>query len=423
MSYNYNLPMDKLIHVSQIAGIEDLIATITLLQNMYDARKVYTTIEKIPGENYNVDELLNLLKSQVDSLLNKAIRDKVRLNAELYMGGQRDVSVPEELIVLTPGETYQTHIHPVIAGSQTLYRRVGSDPYEEIEIDEYDFDYNNGTFVLHEVDTTEGVIYAATYSHNVPGQSLYFVPPIPDELYNRIEKDRAYNIYYDNNLPVQNETGYNLTYRFDTNDFNGTASIRDPDDDEYEDGISYIPLTNPVNVKLYPIGDYVWQELDDSYLIDNDEYNLIRYQQYLDDIYVKLQYLLNKCCNEGSSGGMTAILGEDMSPYELAIKDTDNKLYRCNATVYDHADKVYCFTLEGGLAGDEVHIQTSGTLTVPSWSWVPGQPLFADINPGQVTQTVPTNPPFLWSYIVAEVQTPTTINITINSNEAIMLLP
>jgi len=225
--------MSKLISLSQIQGALDLRSDVDVLQASYDAYKVLTDIAKDGGGNYNVNELLTSLKTVVD----------------------------EQLVGVGEGSVDDR----ITAAKDDLQAKI---------------DTINATAVKDRVKVT------GTISESV--SAIVFDQDIASTVPN-IDNATEYNVYYDDNTPVLDATGNNLTYSFANGLLSGTPSIADPNDSDLSDGVSYVPVVgNLTNIKVFPVGEFTFEQLPVNYLLDNEEMNLVAYTNAIDSIVVDL---------------------------------------------------------------------------------------------------------------------------------------
>jgi hypothetical protein len=293
----------QLIHLSQINGGLTLKAAIEALQASYPADHVTTRISKGEGanESYNVEELLLLLKTIVDTQL-----------------GNSEGSVAERLEILKT--ELQNNIDAI--NNREVKDRVK---------------------VAGTIDAA-GTMTLADYS----GVTA-------------LDKAIDYIVYYENNKPVRDADGKNVTYNFGTGILSDTPHVRqvsvvakgiakepvpvgadkrtfdlvninikqgtltpyhkdaegnykviDPSefyintvsgkvlfkadqieeifvDYQYEiSELSFVSLVGAASIKLFPIGTFKFAQLPREYLLDNTELNLIAYSEVIDELVLSL---------------------------------------------------------------------------------------------------------------------------------------
>jgi hypothetical protein len=86
----------------------------------------------------------------------------------------------------------------------------------------------------------------------------------------------------------------------------------------------------------------------------------------------------------GAQGeSLVGVAGAALSGHRLVAVDG------AGAMVYATGPDAIGLTLNAAAVGGNVTVQQGGFLSEPSWSWIPGQPVF-QVGAGQLTQTIPT---------------------------------
>lgn len=227
--------MANLIHLAQIKGGKQLRTDIDALQASYDAYKVLTDIAKDGGGNYNVNEMLVALKASITAL-----------EGSLGSGGSVDDKID--------------------AATADLQGKI---------------DLINNKAIKDRVKLTAVLKSTPAVSLVINGDVGTLVPNI-----DTVQKYVIYDAV--TNRAIQNETGGALLYDFATSQVVGTPSKADPADKDPMDGVTYIPLVDDVNVKLFPVGEFTFSQLSPDYLLDNEELNLVAYDNAIDRIVVDL---------------------------------------------------------------------------------------------------------------------------------------
>lgn len=113
----------------------------------------------------------------------------------------------------------------------------------------------------------------------------------------------------------------------------------------------------------------------------------------------------------GPSGSeaVQRVAGADLGGHRLVRTLADGSVDYVDNTNVLHGDDTLGVTTGAALTGAPATIQTSGALTEPSWSWTPGEPIFAGTN-GQLTQTPPVA---AFSQVVGFAATPTSMVVAI----------
>lgn len=156
----------KLINLSQIQDGKLLLSQLTALQESYDAYKVITQIAKEDGEGtYNVEELLGALKTIIDEQLGDG---EGSVDARIQ-------AAKEELEVLIDAiNSKEMKDRVKVTGTVT--------PAGDVAVDEYTV--------------------------------------------NELDESLSYNLYYENNKPVRDSEGKNVTYSFATGEASGAPHER-----------------------------------------------------------------------------------------------------------------------------------------------------------------------------------------------------
>lgn len=403
-----SLPPNKLIHVTQVEGLEEWRRDLESLRNYYSASNVYTSIPKNPVSFYNVDEFLLVLQNRLNNLYNKMIKDKVRLFGRIVVPGRKHVYV-ESLVEIIRNKEYNTQHYPVYPSSQILYKNG-----EIVPENTYDFDYNIGRFVLDHIHTGDN-IFTSDYEYNKTEETypVIFVPSIPTNLMNVLDRSRTYNLYYENNLPILDENGNNLTYNFNTDTLSGIPSRRDESDDNILDGITYVPLRGEdVPFKIFPQGSFLLTDLPDNYLLDNEEFNTIVYQSYVDEIMVRLKASMSSIERVMDSQVFQA--GEYIDANEAVIL-LNNRIYQANNQISSHASKVIGVSTNSGDIDDDIMVVLEGEVVNNSWDFDINRPIFVGTN-GLLTQDPPSNPPAVFSLIIGIPVTNKKIHVTVKDS-------
>lgn len=224
----------SLIRLQQIKGGLDLRNQVDQLLASYQAAKVLTTIAK-DGDagNYNVEELLTELKTIVDEQL----------------GGSGSGSVDDKI------EQAKTELQGLI-------------------------DAINQKTIKDKVRITG--------KYTVDGGTVSIIETGLESILPKINKSENYPIYTLDNRPLVDASGVQITYNFTTQTLSGTPHKRNPEDKNTADGVSYIPVTEDTNFKLFGLGSFTFAELNDDFLLDNEEISLVYYAHAIDEIVVGL---------------------------------------------------------------------------------------------------------------------------------------
>lgn len=225
--------MGKLIALEQIQGAVAIRTDVNALQHSYDAYKVLTDIAGGTAGNYTVNELLTSLKTVVD--------------AQLGTSGAGSVD---------------SRIQAAKDDLQGKINTINATPIKD------------RVRVTGKIQPSGTVAFDADVVTAVPG----------------IDTSKVYNLYYADNSPVLDASGKNLTYDFTTNTASGIPSVVDPADADPTDGVGYVPISAVKDIKVFPIGQFTFEQLPADYLLDNEELNTAVYQDALNGIAVDLSH-------------------------------------------------------------------------------------------------------------------------------------
>jgi hypothetical protein len=101
-----------------------------------------------------------------------------------------------------------------------------------------------------------------------------------------LDNTQAYDVYYLSNDAVEDGTGQALTYNFATQTCSGIPSIVNPNNTSGV--VSYQAIAAPVQVKVFPVGSFTFSSLQPDFLLNNEELNLVVYQDAIDQIVTDL---------------------------------------------------------------------------------------------------------------------------------------
>jgi hypothetical protein len=96
---------------------------------------------------------------------------------------------------------------------------------------------------------------------------------------------------------------------------------------------------------------------------------------------------------------LSVTAGEVLNGHRVVIIGSDGKAYHATNTNSDHAFKAIGITTGAANLDDIAHVQISGILVEPSWSWSASTPVWLGEN-GAITQDPPISPA-AFSLIVA----------------------
>ena len=270
--------MSILIKRNQVDGLVAMKALLDQIDASYPASKVTTTVAKTveAGQdpaNYTGQELLAELKTNVDSILDggdglnlpelKRLIDK--LNAELNGGTYADTEGDD----VTLNGLKNKQINDVVRIS---------------------FTYNGSTATPVDASQITNALTA--------GQTLY--------------------AYTESGAPIVDDTGESLSFDFDTKTFLGSSPyILDVDATKASGGVNpstgqpvagepvYTPFTGIF--KVFPVGTWTLEDLPADALLDNNEMQLIAYDQALQKVIIQLATDKNLIDRITEAVGETAI--------------------------------------------------------------------------------------------------------------------
>lgn len=224
------MAFDNLIRLAQIENGLAMQEDVQALKTSYDALKVLTNISK--GEdlgNYNVNELLVVLKATLDSI--------------------------------TGGE----------GGSGGSGGGTGSlvEMQQQINI------INNK--VIKDVVKLELKVE----------NNVIVMPDNYVDIEVNLDKSKTYPVYYLNNTVVFNETGGQLYFNFETKQFVGIPSKVDPNCKDPQH-LTYVKIEENFAFKVFAIGSFTFVNLPADALLDNQEMTILAYNQVLNQIVVNL---------------------------------------------------------------------------------------------------------------------------------------
>ena len=220
----------SLTNLAQIKGGRELQNNVAALLKSYEAAKVLTQIAKSGNTadgNYNVEELLAKLKSQIDAMAGGS--------------GKEGDGVNLASLALAINELKNKEIKDVVRLEIPVVAGVGKIPQE--------------------LDT------------KVPG----------------VDKGIALPVYTKDNEVVLNEKGEQLTISLATGVFNGVPSEVDVDASaKAADGATVYKAKADFTAKAFPAGKWTLATLPADALLDNNEIQLVAYNSALNKLVVEL---------------------------------------------------------------------------------------------------------------------------------------
>lgn len=272
----------SLILFEQIKNGKQLVNDLNAIKQSYQAVKVLTDISKGEG-NYNVNELLTVLKTKVDSL----------------------------------GDTEGGTIVDLINKSEEKTKGL-------IE-------------AVSKATIKDRVRVKATLTTNGEGVPTLVVKPEHAELLDKVEKSIDYTIYRsDKGTPILAMSGGALTYNFGTQTVTGVAAQSIFDEEKSAKALHVLANAN-LEVDLFVVADFAFGELlakNSGFLLDNEEYKSIAYAEAIQDLSSELSQ------NTELLDAVKALIGEE------AVKTQLDKL-KSNLEAQINAVKTKVETLEG----------------------------------------------------------------------------
>lgn len=264
--------MSVLIRRNQVDGLVAMKALLDEINASYPASKVTTTVAKTvePGAdpvNYNAQELLSELKTTIDGMI----------------GGSNDLSLPElkrqidKLNAELNGGTYEAGS---VGGTETTLDGFKNKAIQDVVRIEFTWDGTTATPVdaskiadqLHDNQTALKA-YAVTGSGTAAGNVT-------------------------EGTPLVDSTGNPITFNFVTKQFSSTPYFLDVEASKATGGVDtstggttagnleYSAFTG--SFKVFPIGTWTLETLPADALLDNNEMQLIAYDQALQKVIVQL---------------------------------------------------------------------------------------------------------------------------------------
>lgn len=254
-------------NLAQIDGGLKLRTDLDSILNSYNAAKVLTTIKKDGGTgNYNVDELLTTLKTSLDQI---SVGSDISLTSLKEAIDSLDAKVVKDVVRLQLTAVYANNAYTVTLPAN--------------------------------IDTL------------VPGSDFAVKLPV-------------FNL---NNTSVLDANGAQLTFDFATKAFSGIPSeLDEAASKNASDGkLIYKPLAVNFDFKVFPTGKFTLQTLPEDHLLDNNELQLIAYDQAINKLIIKLAQDKELIDDVKTQIGATAIKDQiDAAMAELTKTIADNKV-------------------------------------------------------------------------------------------------
>lgn len=216
----------------KLAQIEDGLAMqddVQALKTSYDALKVLTNISK--GEdlgNYNVNELLVVLKATLDSITGSEGGSGGSGGSGSLIEIQQQINIINNKVIKDVVKLQLQVVNNVI---------VMPDNYVDIEVN--------------------------------------------------IDKSKTYPVYNIDNTVIFNENGGQLMFNFETKQFIGIPSKVDPNCKDPQH-LTYVKIDTDFEFKVFAIGSFTFVNLPADALLDNQEMTILAYNQVLNQIIVNL---------------------------------------------------------------------------------------------------------------------------------------
>lgn len=300
--------MSVLIKRNQVDGLVAMKALLDQIDTSYPASKVTTTVAKVvevgqDPANYTGQELLSELKANVDGILS----------------GAEDLNLPElarriaQLNAELNGGTYEQE---EVGGTQRTLLGFKNKVINDVVRIEFSW---NGT--------------TATASN-------------PDKITDNLTAGQNLSAYTVSGTPLVSSTGTAITFNFDTKTFSSAPYILDVDATKASgnvngttgqiDAASAVYTAYTGSFKVFPVGTWTLETLPADALLDNNEMQLIAYDQALQKIIIQLATDKNLINRITEAVGETAI--------QDAVKDVtegiDARLDKLEGTDITNLSKV-----------------------------------------------------------------------------------
>lgn len=334
----------KLVDLSQIGGGSQLLQTVEAISTSYPASKVTTTVASGTGTTYTANELLDLLKTSVDTLTNpsstSSVDGKIKvaadvLNTSIAAINDKVVSDYVKIYIKDFGSGAPTlcKLDSGIARSVDVTKALTNTTVANAVVDLAASDVQRFTkniaYALYNLDNTPVIDTTSTQvtltfandgtpslSNNpTKAKNVETLVNVVDEavtidadgvtlaLKNKDVVDGSYVVkqgtktvtadnYYERALSGQVVFKTQQTGSFLVSYVYKKRVI------EYDEVKSFTSsaITNPDNTftyaiagyKLFPIGTFKFSELPDSFLLDNNEFSTVTYANALTDVYNQL---------------------------------------------------------------------------------------------------------------------------------------
>jgi hypothetical protein len=117
--------------------------------------------------------------------------------------------------------------------------------------------------------------------------SAVVLPADFDDLVPSADTDTLYPIYYEDNTPVLDADGQQITINLKTNVLSGVPSVVDASGKD-PDNLVYKPVSGDFKFKFYPVGSFTLGAIPEDALLDNQELQAVAYSQAIDKIVTDL---------------------------------------------------------------------------------------------------------------------------------------
>jgi hypothetical protein len=367
----------QLIHLAQIQGGLTLKAAIESLQASYPADHVTTRIAKSDGtgDSYEVEELLLLLKTIVDTQLgnsegsvaerldalkielqgyidainNRQVKDRVKVTGTIHADGHMDLADYSGVTALDAAIDYIVYYE----NNKPVRDASGNN-----------VTYNFGTGILSDGPHVRNVSV-------VPKDVVKEKHVVGDDL-------RTYSVANINMKPgsvkvfhkVDSDFVEIVASEFYVNCVSGKILFKaDQIEDIYVDyqyeisELSFVPLVGAASIKLFPIGTFKFSQLPEEYLLDNTELNLIAYSEVIDELVLGLssdRELVNHVISMiGTEAIQNAIIKmtEDLTARVVALEARAEGI----DSAYKDADAALKTDLEGQIAAEKTAREAADT--------------------------------------------------------------
>lgn len=305
-----NLPKLK-----QIQGGLQLRQDVNVLQDLFanlNASQIATTIE-IPensGKYYNVAEILTLLNDKAST-----------------------------------------------SGSDIETLKTDVENLENVQIADYVRIRGTITTASDTVDEVTTYTYDATFDDSEKVAELRA---------QALSQNTACILYTEDNTVLTDEHGVPVTINLQNGILSSKLFIADIENVSESEEMVYVPVTEDITFKIFPVGNYTLSTIDKDFLLDNEEMKAVYYQSAIDDLAFKLannkkvletvQELIGTKSVAQAIADATASI---TSNFQAADTELNNKIDALSKTVSDNETDI-----EGKVSALDTRVTTAeGSIT------------------------------------------------------------